>query len=242
MKKTSLFILSLIVVVTFFSCQPKPKAPQGLTADNFLKDYIDTTVKPGDDFFMYSMGTWVKNNPIPASERSWGIWTLVNEETYKRLRDINENAASANAEKGSNEQKIGDFWFTGMDTVTIAKQGISPLKPEFDIIDNIKTKDDVVSAVAHFQEIGVGAMCGIFPGQDEKNSNKYLIHLYQGGLGLPDRDYYFDNDGRTKNIRSEYVKHLGKMFVLMGEDSMKAKTDAGTVMRMETDLAKASRK
>jgi len=242
MKKNSFFILSIILAATFFSCQPKPKAPQGLTADNFLKDYIDTTVKPGDDFFMYAMGTWVKNNPIPASEKSWGIWTLVNEETYKRLRDINENAANANAQKGSNEQKIGDFWFTGMDTVTIEKQGISPLKPEFDIIDNIKSKDDVVSAVAHFQEIGVGAMCGIFPGQDEKNSNKYLIHLYQGGLGLPDRDYYFDNDARTKNIRAEYVKHVQKMFQLMGEDSVKARADAATVMRMETDLAHASRK
>src|SRR4029079_5543936 len=150
---------------------------------------------------------------------------------------INEEAANNNAAKGSNEQKIGDFWFTGMDTMTIEKQGATPLQPEFDLINNITTTADVVNAVATLQTIGVGALCSIFPAQDEMNSNRYLIHLYQGGIGLPDRDYYFDNDTRTQNIRAEYLKHISRMLVLMGEDSIKSKADAATIMRMETDLA-----
>lgn len=242
MKKITFVFLSIIIAFTFFSCKPKQKASAGLTADNFLKEYIDTTVRPGDDFFKYSMGKWVKDNPIPETENSWGIWKLVNEETLTRLREINEEAASAKAAKGTNEQKIGDWWYTGMDTAAIESQGIKPLQPELDMISNIKTTADVVIAVASLQTIGVSALCGIYPGQDEMNSAKFVIHLYQGGIGLPDRDYYFDTDGRTKNIREEYVKHVAKMLTMMGQDSTQSKTDAATIMRMETDLAKASRK
>lgn len=242
MKKLTVLFLFTAFSVTYFSCKPKQQASAGLTADNFLNEYIDTTVRPGDDFFRYAMGQWIKNNPIPESENSWGIWKLVNEETLSRLRIINEEAAASRAAKGSNEQKIGDWWHTGMDTLLIDSLGTKPLQPEMDLINSIKNVEDVVNVTASLQAIGVSPLCSLFPYQDEMNSEKVLMHLYQGGIGLPDRDYYFDTDGRTKNIREEYVKHVAKMFMLMGEDSTLAKTNSETVMRMETDLAKASRK
>lgn len=208
----------------------------------FLNDYIDTTINPADDFFHYAVGKWIKNNPVPASENSWGIWSLVLEETYTRVRKINEEAAIKNAPEGTNEQKIGDFWYTGMDSATIEIQGIEPLKPELEKIQTMKTKTDVLNEAAHLQSIGVGVLFGNYVFQDEMNSNKFLIHLYQGGIGLPDRDYYFDTDLRTQNIRKEYLQHLQKTFQLLGINEKEAKKNAEIIMRMETDLAMASRK
>ncbi|MGB3077188.1 MAG: M13 family metallopeptidase N-terminal domain-containing protein, partial [Chitinophagales bacterium] len=118
-----------VFLITFTACnqQPKATAEAGCNLDTFLNAYIDSTVRPQDDFFHFSMGKWVKNNPVPASERSWGIWSKVNEENYDRMKNINEEASSKNAEAGTNWQKIGDFWHTGMDTAAIEQQGIQPL-------------------------------------------------------------------------------------------------------------------
>src|SRR5678816_9498 len=134
---TKSFVLVLAIAIAFVSCKPKEKASSASACqlDNFLSAYIDTTVKPQDDFFSFTMGKWVHDNPVPASERSWGIWTMVDEENYGRIKGINEEAASKNAEKGSNWQKIGDFWHTGMDTASIEEQGIKPLQPELDKIN-----------------------------------------------------------------------------------------------------------
>lgn len=112
-----------------YSCNPSQKADSGTSCalDTFLNAYIDTTVRPQDDFFHFSMGKWVKNNPVPESERSWGIWSKVNEENYHRMKSINEEAAAMNAAAGTNWQKIGDFWSTGMDTAAIEQQGLQPL-------------------------------------------------------------------------------------------------------------------
>src|SRR6185295_946509 len=135
----TLLLLSFLSIIFISSCKTKTKtvATEGCNLDTFLNAYIDSTVKPQDDFFLFSMGKWVKNNPIPAAEKSWGIWSMVNEENYKRLKSINEEAASKKSEPGSNWQKIGDFWFTGMDTVSIERQGIQPLQPELDKITAI---------------------------------------------------------------------------------------------------------
>lgn len=210
--------------------------------ERYLDQFIDPSVKPGDDFFQYSLGKWIKEHPIPANERSWGIGNVVREETYQRVQKINEQAASQQAIKGSNAQKIGDFWFSAMDTNTIEKQGMNALQPEFDRIAAIHDIPGLVDTLARLQYIGVSAMFSIAIFQNEMNSEKYALHLYQGGIGLPDRDYYFDADEQTKNIRSEYVNHLSKMFQLLGDDQATATKNSQTVMRMETDLAKASRK
>ncbi|HUM45714.1 MAG TPA: M13 family metallopeptidase [Chitinophagales bacterium] len=242
----SLQVLSIIwlITFTFFSCTPHEKtvSTSGCALDTFLNAYVDTTVKPQDDFFLFSMGKWVKNNPVPASERSWGIWSKVNEENYDRMKSINEEAAAKTAENGTNWQKIGDFWHTGMDTAAIEQQGIQPLSSELAKISALADVNAVIAEIGFLQSIGVGALFGSYIYQDEKNSEKMVLHLFQGGIGLPDRDYYFDNDERTKNIRSEYVKHITKMFALMGDDAATAEKNAATIMRLETSLAEKSRK
>jgi putative endopeptidase len=239
MNKIILFTASAVMALS--SCtQNTGKQPD---RKDILAEHMDTTVNPAKDFFSYANGGWIKANPIPASERRWGIDKLILNETYDRMKKLSEESAGdTKAEKGSNTQKIGDFWFAGMDTVTIEKQGITKLQPVLDKINALKEKNELVDEVAWLQTIGVSALFSLGVWQDEKNSDAYAYHLYQGGIGLPNRDYYFNNDSRTQNIRKEYVGHVAKMFQLMGEDEAAAKKHADAVMKLETSLAKASRK
>ncbi len=209
---------------------------------DFLTQAMDTTVNPGVDFFKYATGTWMKNNPIPESERAWGIGNLVQEETYSRLRKILEQAKLSAAVKGTNEQKLGDFYFTGMDSAGIESEGIKPLTPELDKINSIKNKNELFSVVALLQKEGVNAMFGLSVNQDDKNSGIWALYMTQGGLGLPNREYYFRNDSRTENIRAEYKKHIAKMFELLGDNSSEAVKDANDVFGIEIFLADSSRK
>ena len=240
MKKLLLFVLAIFIVAIAYH---RPDAAPAADYSHYLDQFVDKTVDPAQDFFHYSVGGWLKKNPIPSNERAWGIGNVVREETYQRLLKINDQAkADKNATSGTNAQKIGDFWYTAMDTSTIEKVGITPLQPEFDRINAIQNKQSLLDTTAHLQYIGVGAMFGTYIFQDEMDSTRYALHLYQGGLGLPDRDYYFDDDERTRNIRAEYVKHVAKMFGLLGDNNATAAKNSETVMRMETDLARASRK
>jgi putative endopeptidase len=236
------------IVLFLFACLLIPAVPRvamatPMDAEHYLDDIVDKTADPRTDFFQFAVGKWLKDHPIPASERSWGIGHVVQEETYRRLVAINdETARSEAAASGSTAQKIGDFWYAAMDTTTIAKQGFHPLDPEFARIESIKSQKDLLEEVARLQYIGVNVMCGVYIFQDEMNSERNALHLYQAGLGLPNRDYYFDDDDRSKMLRKEYVAHLGRMFELLGDNSAKAKANAATVMGFETDLARASRK
>jgi putative endopeptidase len=213
------------------------------TANNFLDQFVDRSVSPREDFFRFAVGKWLKAHPIPPSEKSWGISQVVQDETYNRVLTLNHEAAKATAAPaGSNQQKIGHFWAAGMDTVTNDRQGFAPLGAEFDRIAAVHDKGSLLDAIARLQYIGVAAMFSPFVAQDEKDSDKNALHLYQGGLGLPNRDYYFDTDSRAKMIRAEYVKHVARMFHLLGNDTARAATNAATVMGLETELARASRK
>ena len=230
--------------MVFAACNNHPKVDLAkVSQDDFLFQYIDSTVKPGDDFFKFATGTWMKNNPIPSSERRWGIANLVRNDIYDKLLNLsNEAAADGKAADGSNAQKIGAFWSTGMDSSIIEAQGLLPLKAQFDKIDGIKTKQDVLNVMAEFQIYAGSPLFSASIYQDEMNSSKYALHFYQGGIGLPQRDYYFNTDERTANIRKEYKDHLTKMFQLLGDDSKKAAANSQTVYKMEEDLARASRK
>lgn len=203
---------------------------------------MDSTLNPGDDFFLYACGSWLKKNPIPGTEKGWGIWSMVQDETYNRMRGICESAAKAKAANGTLEQKIGDFYASGMDTVAIDKQGVKSIQPELDRIDAISNKQDLLNVIALHQTYGVAPLFGMYIFQDEKKSDQQALHIYQGGIGLPDRDYYFNTDARTVNIRKEYVAHLTKMMSLLGADSVSASKQAAAIMNIETGLAKASRK
>lgn len=233
-KKTVLFSLLSISIV---SCNKKEE-----TFSDPLLTNRDTTVNPSDNFFKYANGGWFKNNPIPSSEKGNGIFRTIQDTINNQIKSICETSAEANAPKGSNKQKIGDFYASGMDSVTINKNGFSPLKEEFATIETIKDFDGLLQNIAHLHTIGVDAGFGFYVAQDDKISSKNAIILYQGGLGLGNRDYYFNTDAETENIRKEYVLHVKKMLQLVGENSEIATKNSAAIMKLETELAKSSRK
>jgi putative endopeptidase len=231
-----------LVLITFLlaSCSNPPK--KEATRDILVAD-MDTTVSPRVDFFHYANGGWLKANPIPSNERAWGIANLVREETYARLKTVCEDAAgNGSAQKGSNTQKIGDFYAMALDSSGAEKQGLEPLRPELERIEQIATLQDLRAVIALYQTYGIDPLFSPFVAQDERNSSVYALHLWQGGLGLPNRDYYVNTDARTANVRKEYVKHVAAMLALLGADTATAARQSSAIMQIETRLAKASRK
>jgi len=241
MNKNLLALPLLAALATACNSSSTSSAGAGKQPD-LLRAALDTTVAPGDDFFSYANGTWIKNHPIPASESNSGIGIEVQKEVYNRLRETSVEAAKANAAPGSNQQKIGDFWAVGIDSAKADKLGYTPIKPELDRIAGLKTPADVQAEIARLIPLGVDALIGPNVQQDAKNSDKMALYLSQAGLGLPNRDYYFNTDTRTKNIRRAYVRHVANVFKLLGQDSTTANANAGRVMALETTLAKSSRK
>jgi putative endopeptidase len=230
----------IAIVALIASCKSAEKKEAEAKGDILIMNR-DTTVNPADDFFAYANGGWIKNNPIPGDETGWGIANLVQEELYKRLLHINEEALKKNAKSGT-DQQIGDFWYSAMDTVGIEKAGISPLKPELDKIAALQTPKDVMAQAAHMHTYGIGVFFGEGVSQDAMNSEVMAYYMSQGGIGLPNRDYYFNTDERTTKIRNEYPKYIAKVFGLMGIDSATANAKAKAIVTMETKLAQASRK
>lgn len=223
-----------------FSCNTKTETKEA-KPDILITD-IDSTVKPSDDFFDYANGGWIKKNPIPAEQSSWGIGNLVYEENLRRTREISEEAAKAGGAPGSNEQKIGDFWGSGMDSAKIESDGLKYLQPYLDKINAITDIRSLVATVSELRKVGSYTLFADFVTQDDKNSEVMTYKLWQGGIGLPEREYYFKTDSATKNIRNEYVKYIKKMLSMAGNDSIAAKKAANDILAMETKMAQASRK
>jgi len=229
-----------IVLAVGNSCNSNVKT--ATAKKDFLAEDLDTTVSPVTDFFDYANGGWIKRNPIPADQSGWGIGNLVIEENLKRLREISEKAAGAHAAKGSSEQKIGDFWSAAMDSTKIEQNGLKPLQPYFDKINSIADVRSLVSTVADLKKIGSFTLFSDFVAQDDKNSDVMTYKLWQGGIGLPEREYYFKNDSATINIRNEYINYITKVLTMAGDDSIKANESAKNILKLETRLAQASRK
>lgn len=217
------------------------KTPAGNKPD-VLAANIDTTVNPADDFFDYANGGWIKKNPIPGDQSSWGIGGMVIEENRNRLRAIAEKAAKANAAEGTDEQKIGDFWTVAMDSAKIEQDGIKPLQPYLDKINAVTDGKTLQATFAELYRIGIGGPISMYVGQDDKNSAVYALQMQQTGLGLPEREYYFQNDSATLAVRAAYVKYITQMLTLLGSDPVKAATGAKNILAMETQMAKAFRK
>lgn len=234
--------IAAVITVLAFACGDATKGEIIEEGPDYLASHVDTGVNPADDFFAWANGQWIKDNPIPASEVSWSIGHLVEEENYIHLKEISVNAAGQNAAEGTDARKIGDFWSTGMDSAKAETLGYSPLQTQFDRINSITSVKDAIAVMTEFEPLGVGAFYGgFYVGQDPKHSDVMVVHLWQGGLGLPDRDYYFNTDAETKAIREAYPAHVAEMLVLTGYAKDKAATAAAGIMAFETKLAESSR-
>ena len=199
---------------------------------------MDLTVKPGDNFFKYANGNWVKKNLVPPSKTRWGSFDIISEDNSKRIRQILED--EARNPSPDKFKKVGDYFLSGMDTVAIDKAGYQPIAAHLNRINNIKTVDDILNEIAYERVNGIsGPLLGIFVGQDSKNTSKYIPQMGQGGTTLPDRDYYLKTDPRSVNIRREYIADMVNMFKLTGRSDAEATKNAWAVMRIETALAKA---
>ncbi|NVO18700.1 MAG: M13 family metallopeptidase [Bacteroidetes bacterium] len=238
MKK--IVFLPLILMVAFLiSCKSK----QTSSGPDPLVSHIDSTFKPGDDFFSYANNKWFKQHPIPASEQSNGLWQMIQDTINEQIRTICVSSAGLkNVDKGSDKQKIGDFYFSGMDSINLNKRGTQDIQPDLQAIDAVKDMQGFIKESARLRYLTGSAMFGFYVGQDDRISSKNAVRVYQGGISLFERSYYFDTDKRTTLIRGKFVEHMANMFMLMGYDKAKAKASSAHVMKLETALAKASRK
>jgi predicted metalloendopeptidase len=235
---------------------PAGAAPEGqsATAKNappLDPKNMDRSVKPGDDFYRYANGSWMKNNPIPPEFSRWSSFNELIEKNNDALHEIAEKASRiAGHELGapkieqaaeSEVQKVGDFYASGMNEEAINQAKLQPLQDELKRIDGLEDRADLTKEIGHLHSIGVGALFGFTSGQDDKDSTKVIAQAFQGGLGLPDRDYYTKDDDASKKLRQQYVEHVTKMFALLGDSPAAAAKNAKTVMKIETSLAKPAR-
>jgi putative endopeptidase len=218
------------------SAQPSGAATHGVDLA-----ILDKTCKPCEDFYHYASGEWLAKNPIPAAFPSWGRFNELAERNRELLHQILE-AASANtkASPGSNERKIGDFYASCMDEKDINAAGSKPLAAEIARIAAVQGTKELQEEVARLQALGVRALFDFGSTQDMKNSSQVIGGADQGGLGMPDRDYYTKTDDKSKELRQKYEEHVAKMLVLAGDDESKASSEAKAIMELETKLAEAS--
>jgi putative endopeptidase len=204
-----------------------------------LKD-IDHSVRPQDDFYHYANGGWLKKNKIPADESRWGSFIILRYKAEHDLKEIVEGLPSKHATKGSEEQLVGDLYRSGMDMKTRNKLKAKPLDPFRKEIAAISTTNDLLALIARFHKLGIAVPWGTLVDQDSKNSARYALHMYQSGLGLPDRDYYIKDEPEFMRVREAYKKHLVCIFRLLGYSVDESVRRTNVVMDIETRLAKVS--
>ena len=230
MKKLILLFISLSLLICYCS-----KERHGINLAN-----MDLSADPKQDFYQYANGGWIKSNSIPESESRWGVFNEIRDANQEELHGILTEMSKSEHELGSIAQKVGDFYFTGMDLEQIEKNGLSTLKSYFDEIDAIRNPEDVLNVVLNQHKIGCEPLFTLSVEGDFKNSEMNTAYVDQAGLGMPDRDYYLEKGERFETYRHAYLKHLIKMFELMGDDSVKATAAANTTNQIETKLARAS--
>ena len=208
--------------------------------DGFDVNAMDKSVDPCVDFYRYACGTWLKENPVPPEKAVYGRFTELADRNREILRDVLEKSSAPNATRSANEQKIGDYYASCMDETAIEKKGTGALQPELARIDALKGKNLLPSLLAHLSLVGTNAFFGFGAEQDAKDSTQQIAVVGQGGLGLPDRDFYFRDDPKSVETRKQYVQHIENMFELFGEKAKEAAAHSQTAMRIETALAKGS--
>ncbi len=200
-----------------------------------IKENMDLSVNPGDNFTEYVNGNWMKTNEIPDDKSSYGIGMILHEESEDKVKAIIEESASGDFANGSDEQKVGDLYASYMNMEKRNAIGLAPLKAEFEKIDTLKNHSELAQYFAYANKNNISVPFALFVYQDLKNPEIYTVYLWQSGLGLPDREYYLKTDERSEEIKAKYVAHIGKMFDLAGLPD--GATAATTVMALETTLA-----
>ncbi len=212
---------------------------QDNSAPHSIVPAMDKSADPCVDFYQFACGGWVKNNPIPSDQSIWSRFGELAERNRTELRGILETAAKA-AKRDANEQKIGDYYAACMDEAAIEKKGAAALKPEFDRINALKDKSGLPDLIAYLHGRGINVLFNFGSGADFKNAKQVIGQADQGGLSLPDRDYYTKDDPKSVELRKQLVEHITSMFKLLGDAPEKAAAEATAVLSIETALAKGS--
>lgn len=229
-------ILAICMMTTGCNSSKKAELTSGIDLAN-----LDTTALPGASFYQYACGGWMKNHPLTDEYSRFGTFDLLAEENRKQLRGLIEELAAGKHEAGSVAQKVGGLYNIAMDSVKLNKEGVAPIKAELDKIAAMKDKSEIYSMIAGMQTNGMYPYFVLYVGADDMNSSSNMVHTYQGGLGMGERDYYLESDDQTKEIRTKYQEHIAKMFQLAGYDAATAQKAVKAVMSIENRLAKSAR-
>ncbi len=205
----------------------------------FDKNGMDPSIKAGDNFFVYANGGWIKNTKIPDDQSSWGSFVTLYDSNQKNLKSILDEVANKKNASGTLEQKVGDYFASGMDTVAIEKLGYQPINAKLAQIDAIKDYKQLINFLAEDTKEGGGDLIGAYVDNDDKNSDKNLVHLSQRGTSLPEKDYYAKKDSATIKIRNQFVIYVAKLFSLTGTPAADAKKQAQEILALETEIAKS---
>ena len=241
MVRTKQIIGFGLSVLSVMACQKNEKITQDANPRTSFFDQsgMDTTVSPGNDFFTYANGNWVKKTAIPGDQTGWGSFYQLYEENQLKTKTILDEAAQADAKTGSVTQQVGDFYASGMDTVLIDKRGYEPVKAELAKIAALTDYKGVLNYIAADQTNRGGEFIGLFVGADDRQSSINRINFGQAGLSLPEREYYTKTDASTKKIRAAFVAYVAKLFTMIGVDSASARTKADAILAFETVLARS---
>lgn len=234
----NLIMMTLAASALGWGCQPK-EPEKAKVLPHFNEATMDISVKPGENFYQYANGNWMKNNPLPNDKSRYGAFDKLAEENKQQVKLVIEKAAAANAAKGTVNQQIGDFFAAGMDTVAIEKTGLTPINDYLSQIDAVDSKDKLIALIGQLQRLQISPLFYFFAEADMKNSTMVIANLYQGGLGMSDRDYYFDKGERAETIRKAYLVYLQSIWTNIGSDAATALKNSESVLKFETQLASA---